>query len=85
LAKQSSFFFQFSEYRLTIKTGDDPNAGTSAKVYITIYGDKATSEEHYIRKSKGPFEKGAVSLDQNFRMLVDPNLNKLSNPNLLQR
>ena len=46
------------EYTVVTKTGDKIGAGTDAKVYIIIYGEKEQTEKINLSKDKDPFEKG---------------------------
>jgi hypothetical protein len=49
-------------YTVKVQTGDVDDAGTDAKVYITLYGRNGSSGERHLEESqehpKDPFEKG---------------------------
>ena len=46
------------EYRVTVHTGKMLCAGTDAKVYITIVGDKYTTHRHNLDSWRDDFERG---------------------------
>lgn len=50
--------FQYSDYEITVITGDKKGAGTDANVSITIHGKSGITEKIPLRsKSKNVFEK----------------------------
>ena len=51
-----------SEYNLYVKTGDEYSAGTTAGVYLTIYGVKGRSEKIRLERKKGkkPFQRDSL-------------------------
>ncbi|MEE1752836.1 PLAT/LH2 domain-containing protein [Streptomyces sp. SP18CS02] len=48
------------QYRITTYTGDLPNAGTDANVYITLHGDGGTVGPSDLDNSENNFERGKV-------------------------
>ena len=67
---QNSIFFPqfrvfqicgFLEYEVTVHTADKSGAGTSANVFVTIYGElKCTPRLQLKRKSKYDFDRGKI-------------------------
>ncbi|XP_036363166.1 lipoxygenase homology domain-containing protein 1-like isoform X1 [Octopus sinensis] len=45
---------------VTLWTGNVPNAGTNANIYIKLYGDKGKSEEYTLNNRSDNFEQGSV-------------------------
>jgi hypothetical protein len=45
------------QYTVTIKTGDVRWAGTDARVYITLHGDKGSTAEQYLDRKGNDFER----------------------------
>jgi len=45
------------QYTVTIKTGDIRWAGTDARVYITLHGDKGSTGEQYLDRKGNDFER----------------------------
>ena len=45
------------QYTVTIKTGDIRWAGTDARVYITLHGDKGSTAEQYLDRKGNDFER----------------------------
>lgn len=45
-------------YKVTVVTGDVPGAGTDANVYLSIYGDVASSTDNRLNSTLASFEKG---------------------------
>ena len=41
-----------TEYEVVTKTGNKPDAGTEANVYITIYGENGMTEEKQLKKGR---------------------------------
>ena len=47
-------------YEVTICTGDIRGAGTNANVFLVLYGDKAKSDEFWLRNKTDNFERGQL-------------------------
>ncbi len=45
---------------MTVYTSDVSNAGTDAKVFLTLYGSKGKTDEVILVAEKTAFEKGSV-------------------------
>lgn len=48
------------EYEVRVKTGDVPDAGTDARVFVTLRGAEGTAPEIYLDNSRDNFERNAV-------------------------
>lgn len=46
-----------AQYHISVHTGDVPDAGTDANVYITIHGSKGKSGPHGLDNSQNNFER----------------------------
>lgn len=49
-------------YKVTVVTGDVPGAGTDANVYLSIYGDVASSTDNRLNSTIASFEKGQTDI-----------------------
>eukprot|EP01121_Diplochlamys_sp_Union-15-3_P013545 TRINITY_DN4215_c0_g1_i1.p1 TRINITY_DN4215_c0_g1~~TRINITY_DN4215_c0_g1_i1.p1 ORF type:complete len:964 (-),score=265.67 TRINITY_DN4215_c0_g1_i1:44-2935(-) len=49
-------------YKVTIKTADRRGAGTDARVFVCLYGDKGKTGDKVLDAAKDAFEKGKVSV-----------------------
>ncbi len=60
-------------YQVTVVTGDVPGAGTDANVYLSIFGDVASSSDNRLNSTLASFEKGQTDVFY----LTLPNLGNL--------
>jgi len=58
---------------VTVVTGDVPGAGTDANVYLSIFGDVASSSDNRLNSTLASFEKGQTDVFY----LTLPNLGNL--------
>jgi serine/threonine-protein kinase len=49
-------------YKVTVVTGDVPGAGTDANVYLSLYGDVASSTDNRLNSTIASFEKGQTDI-----------------------
>ncbi|HYK85093.1 MAG TPA: protein kinase [Ktedonobacteraceae bacterium] len=49
-------------YKVSVVTGDVPGAGTDANVYLSIYGDVASSTDNRLNSTIASFEKGQTDI-----------------------
>ena len=64
VANQSQYLDKIS-YNVSVKTGDNLNAGTDANVYLKIFGSKCVTENIQLKNSDSTFnkfERGRVDL-----------------------
>jgi hypothetical protein len=54
---KKSYFLDLT-YNITVYTGDKPNAGTDARVYIVMHGNKASSNRIFL--NNGKFERKSI-------------------------
>ena len=47
-----------NKYMVTVYTGDKSDAGTNARVYVTIFGENGDSGEKRIDNPENNFERG---------------------------
>ena len=58
----ASFGLAELDYRITLKTGDEKDAGTDANVYLQMFGEKGKTQTFALREEgdKRRFEKGRM-------------------------
>ncbi|XP_043937953.1 lipoxygenase homology domain-containing protein 1 isoform X2 [Protopterus annectens] len=49
-------------YEVTVVTGNQRNAGTNAKVFLQLYGDKGKTEVIFLKSRSDNFERGSVDV-----------------------
>ena len=47
-------------HEVTVYTGDERGAGTSANVFLVMYGEKGKSDQFDLRNKSDNFERGQV-------------------------
>lgn len=51
-----------ASYKIIVKTGDLPGAGTDANVFICLYGDKGDTGDRVLTSTKDAFERNQIDI-----------------------